>query len=165
MSTLSNSTCFYERLQTLCKREGVSVTHLTTGILGLSSGIATQWKNGVVPSASVIVSVSEYFHVSADYLLGLSDNPKRVEDYDTDSLRYLSDYLMDQLRKGNLESEVFICNLYKNYLEVHLQKLGSDTGISIDDVFQCSCTKKLSHEKAKSNMQRIGEALLTNINE
>jgi len=35
-------------------------------------------KGRVVPAATVIINLADYFNVSTDYLLGRSDNPARV---------------------------------------------------------------------------------------
>ena len=108
MGITNNVDAFYDRLQILCKRDGLSISRLTTNILGLSSGIATQWKNGVIPSASIIVSIAEHFHVSTDYILGLTDEPRRADEFDPNSLEYLYDYLLKQLADKNPEAELLI---------------------------------------------------------
>ena len=48
--------------------------------LGLSGGLLTQWKQGKQkPSTEAIIKIAEYFKVSTDYLLGLTDNPMSME--------------------------------------------------------------------------------------
>lgn len=60
---------FYDRLKELCKERGVSLTNVAKE-LGMSSGNLSKWKNGGVPRGKSLTALSEYFGVSADYLLG-----------------------------------------------------------------------------------------------
>lgn len=65
---------FGERLKKLRKRDGVTQTELAKAT-GLSQSAITAWEVGTnYPAATAIVVLAEYFGVSADYLLGLSDN-------------------------------------------------------------------------------------------
>ncbi len=68
---------FYQRLSLLCEREGVSISVFTQMVLGLNASTATGWKRGASPNSAVVVRAAEHFHVSADYLLGLSESPQR----------------------------------------------------------------------------------------
>lgn len=61
---------FYERLQTLCKERGIAVTTLVVDTLGMSRGNLSRWKKGGVPKGNTLSTLSEYFGVSSDYLLG-----------------------------------------------------------------------------------------------
>lgn len=160
MSVSNGASSFYDRLQTLCKKEGLSISRLTTGVLGLSSGTATQWKNGVIPSASIIVSIAEYFHVSADYILGLTDEPRKADDFDPNSLEYLYDYLLKQLADKNPEAELLICELYRKYLESYISNIRSTSDISIEDVFSHSTNEKEARNAAREHFRKKGNELL-----
>ena len=64
---------FGERLKKLRKRDGVTQTELAEAT-GLSQSAITAWEVGTnFPTAAVIVVLAEYFSVTSDYLLGLSD--------------------------------------------------------------------------------------------
>lgn len=67
---------FYQRISDLSKKKGMSVSYVSMNLLGCSNGTATGWKKGSQPSATVVAKAAEYFGVSADYLLGLIDDPK-----------------------------------------------------------------------------------------
>ena len=43
--------------------------------IGLSTAIATKWKNGSIPKGDILVKIADYFDCSVDYLLGRTDNP------------------------------------------------------------------------------------------
>ena len=66
---------FFERFNELSKKENTSVNAVAKEI-GLSSGSLTAWKNGTDPNINSIIKIAQYFNVSTDYLLGLTDNPK-----------------------------------------------------------------------------------------
>ena len=60
---------FYERLKTICLRNGITVSSLVKA-LGLSTSKVTAWKNGSVPKGENLVKIADYFDCSVDYLLG-----------------------------------------------------------------------------------------------
>lgn len=70
-------TMFYQRLLELCKS---SETNISTVIseLNLSSGNLSKWKAGGMPKADTFAKLADYFHVSTDYLLGRTDDPRPV---------------------------------------------------------------------------------------
>ena len=64
---------FASRLAQLIKEEKISKRALAEKI-GVSAASICDWTNGKVqPTAENIYLAAEYFHVSADYLLGLED--------------------------------------------------------------------------------------------
>lgn len=63
----------YEIINELCKKNNISITKLCEIITNSSGNLAT-WKKGYMRS-DYLQKVAEYFNVSADYLLGLTDNP------------------------------------------------------------------------------------------
>lgn len=62
---------FWERFYSLCQRIGKKPNPVGKEI-GLSSGIISKWKSGGIPNGETLMRLSKYFHVSTDYLLGLS---------------------------------------------------------------------------------------------
>ncbi|MGN0787081.1 MAG: LexA family protein [Christensenellales bacterium] len=67
----------YERIKTLCEREGFSVSSICQHIPGLSINRSsiTGWKNGAKPRPAVVKAIAEYFNVSIDFLLCKTDDP------------------------------------------------------------------------------------------
>lgn len=63
---------FWERFYQLCIESGSKPNPVAKSI-GVSSGAVTKWKNGTIPPADVLISISEYFNCSIDYLLGRAD--------------------------------------------------------------------------------------------
>lgn len=64
---------FAERFGELLKENAISKRAFAAAI-GVSAMSVSDWSNGnVQPTAENIYLVAEYFHVSADYLLGLED--------------------------------------------------------------------------------------------
>jgi len=69
---------FYQRLSELCRKKDMTISYVSMHILGCSNGTASGWKKGAQPSAAVVAKAAAYFGVSADYLLGLIDEPKPI---------------------------------------------------------------------------------------
>lgn len=72
---------FYERYEQLCSERGFKPqTREMLDILGITSPTVSGWKKGASPKMEVIRTLAEYFQVSADYLLGLSElrNPQGI---------------------------------------------------------------------------------------
>lgn len=63
---------FYERYLSLCNEKGVSPSKAAL-VNGISKTSVTRWKDGATPNAEILGSLSKYFNVSTDYLLGNSD--------------------------------------------------------------------------------------------
>lgn len=65
-----------ERILTLIKTNGLNDRSAEEAI-GLKKGTLFNWKsNRAKPSVDNLIKVAQYFHVSIDYLVGLSDNPE-----------------------------------------------------------------------------------------
>ena len=65
---------FYEQLNKACAIKGMKLTPLIKE-LGMSQGNLSRWKNGGSPTADIVSALAEKLNVSADYLLGITDNP------------------------------------------------------------------------------------------
>jgi len=65
---------FWDIFVSLCTRKGISPNGACAD-LGLSTAIATKWKNGSSPRPSTLQRIANYFGVSVDYLLGKTDEP------------------------------------------------------------------------------------------
>lgn len=61
----------YERLQAICEENGTNVTRFCKELKSSKGNLAT-WKKGNFSSAD-LCAIHEKFGVSADYILGLSD--------------------------------------------------------------------------------------------
>ncbi len=64
----------YELIESLCKEKGTSPTKLCTETTGSRGNLPT-WQKGNINPVSLI-KIADYFGVSADYLLGRTDNPE-----------------------------------------------------------------------------------------
>lgn len=68
---------FYSRLTSLCAERGVKVTNVVSE-LKMGSGNLSNWKSGRMPRGESLSKLADYFHVSTDYLLGRTDDPRPV---------------------------------------------------------------------------------------
>ena len=86
-----------ERVFLLMKQRNVTQYKLSKDI-GISDSLFSMWKkNTQRPSTDLIIKIAGYFNVSADYLLGLSENPetsaaKGRNDYSKDETDLVSTY-------------------------------------------------------------------------
>lgn len=68
---------FCERLKTLRLSQNLTLEQLAKE-LGVVKQTIGNWETGIrAPSLEASITLAEYFNVSLDYLVGLSDNPKR----------------------------------------------------------------------------------------
>ena len=69
---------FFERFDELAKQHNSNVN--TVGKeLKFSSGSLTAWKNGTKPNSAAVTKIAQYFNVTNDYLLGVTDIPNHIE--------------------------------------------------------------------------------------
>lgn len=80
-----------ERIKCLCEENGLSLRKLEKH-LGFSISKISKWNN-TSPSVKSLTPVAEYFHVSLDYLCGISDTP-----FITHELENLSPELFEVIR-------------------------------------------------------------------
>lgn len=68
---------FYEVFESLCKERGISPTRAARDN-GLKQQSVSSWKTrGSTPKAETVQKLADYFGVSVDYLLGLTNAPDR----------------------------------------------------------------------------------------
>ena len=95
---------FYELFKNLCDKKRVSPNKACLE-MGLSRSLAAKWKNtSANPSAEVLSKMSEYFGVSADYLLGSDQakTPTLNEKDERDIARDLEAFMADLDKGGAL---------------------------------------------------------------
>ena len=64
---------FVKRLKELRKENGLTLVQLAKAT-GISKSSISEWENGQsVPNAIAIITLTKFFDVTSDYLLGLSD--------------------------------------------------------------------------------------------
>lgn len=74
----------FERIKELCKKQGISLNTLEEN-LGYSRNTIYSLKKQK-PNAERIAEIADYFHVSTDYLLGRTDNPRIASSDDKDEV-------------------------------------------------------------------------------
>ena len=67
-------TVFQERFRYLRHEKGIGQEELAKE-LGVSNAIISLWENGLrEPTMSSLIAIANFFHVSIDYIVGLSDD-------------------------------------------------------------------------------------------
>lgn len=65
---------FYEKYEALCAETQTKPQNQELlDILGVTSPTISGWKKGSLPKAEVLCRMATHFHVTTDYLLGLSE--------------------------------------------------------------------------------------------
>ena len=83
---------FSERLKELRKENNLTIVDLAEKI-GFSKSIISYWENGKKePTLSAIESLSYFFGVDSDYLIGLSDRNEYSENYNYEEKKLILDY-------------------------------------------------------------------------
>lgn len=72
---------FWKNFVSLCNSIGKS-PNAVCAELGLSTAVATKWKNGAVPRSSTLLKIAEYFSVDGGYLLGSTATPRATPNAD-----------------------------------------------------------------------------------
>lgn len=80
---------FFERLQILCSKNRTDVSNVLRA-LGLSTSKGTAWRKGSIPNGEILLKLANYFHVSTDYLLGNTDDPRPVGEQERPVLMHTS---------------------------------------------------------------------------
>lgn len=90
-----------ERIKMLRENQNLSQTALSKR-LGITRSSINAWEMGIsTPSTTYLVELSQIFHVSIDYLLGLDKNVSLdITGLDTEQVRILTD-LAEHFRNEN----------------------------------------------------------------
>lgn len=110
---------FYERFEQLCNESGFKPqSKEMQQITGVSSPAISNWGiKGAIPKGDVICRIAEYFHVSTDYLLGLSKlrNPQ-------DELTEEENLLLNAYRSASVQGKFNIIQVCMNEKDSALEK-------------------------------------------
>ncbi|NRG97215.1 helix-turn-helix transcriptional regulator [Streptococcus suis] len=68
----------FEKIKELCRKQGISLNQLEEK-LGFSQNYIYSMKKGN-PKVENLQKIADYFHVSLDYLLGRTNNPRIASD-------------------------------------------------------------------------------------
>lgn len=73
----------YQRIKELCAERGITMGKLEED-LGIGTSLIRKWKANTSPSIDKVRVIAEYFNVSSDYLIGMSDIPSSAEELISD---------------------------------------------------------------------------------
>lgn len=69
----------YERIRQLCENKGISIARLESDC-GFANSTVKKWKSTSTPGVDKIKVIAQYFGVTVDYILGLTDIPTTVDE-------------------------------------------------------------------------------------
>ena len=91
----------YQRIKGLCKQRETTLSELAKAV-GVSDTVFRSWKESS-PSIDKVRRIAEFFHVSTDYLIGITDIPDSIDhiiqDDDLISLQRLRSTMSDTDKK------------------------------------------------------------------
>ena len=91
----------YTRIKELCVEKHITINRLESE-LGMSPASISKWRHSVSPTVEKLLKVANYFEVSLDYLVGLSNvqssAEKILKDQDAVTLQRVSEKLSDRDR-------------------------------------------------------------------
>ena len=97
MTGTDTTKCFADRLQDLIADSGKDMKTLASEI-GISSGALSKYQNdNSEPGITALAKIAQYFGVTADYLVGMSDS-KNLENANIGQVTGLSDEAIDSLK-------------------------------------------------------------------
>lgn len=115
-----NKELFASRLRTLRQNNGISTRSLAAAIGLKSHGAIAQFEKGTsLPAIDTLVKLAEYFNVTLDYLVGVSDIPYPITNHENISE---TEELKDHMMSSKLEhkAEELIAGLdEESMLELH----------------------------------------------
>ena len=100
---------FHERLSACCAEKGITISSLAA-LFGTSKSTISAWKTGVSPNSAFVIMAAQYFDVTADYLLGLTDIP-RPEASPVSSLTDEELRLIHGIRASDLHTRATVLNM------------------------------------------------------
>lgn len=68
----------YSRIEKLCNSNKITITRLEKEC-GFSNATIKKWRDVSIPSIDKVQKIAEYFHVTTDYLLGITNIPTPIE--------------------------------------------------------------------------------------
>ena len=68
----------YSRIEKLCNSNKITITRLEKEC-GFSNATIKKWRDVSIPGIDKVQKIAEYFHVTTDYLLGITNIPTPIE--------------------------------------------------------------------------------------
>lgn len=120
---------FYQTLLKLCEKSSIKPSTLMTK-LGLSTGNLKRWEQGATVNSDILITLSQYFDVSVDYLLlGASNERQTQAQLSKDEIKALNYYQrLDEENKDYIKGEMI--KLHKEQAVLSTQKLVSQKEIA-----------------------------------
>lgn len=120
---------FYENLKRICDSKGLKITP-TVLKCGGTKGILGGWQKGALPNSDIIIKLSEYLDVSADYLLGLNQGSSQKP------LTVSQQKLLNEFDKLNTENQIRVSERIKTLLEIQVNNKSDalDNGSNAVDI-------------------------------
>jgi len=74
----------YDRIKTLCDSRKISISKLENDC-GFANATISKWKSTSIPGVDKIKTIAQYFGVTVDYLLGMTDIPSSADEIINDT--------------------------------------------------------------------------------
>ena len=116
---------FYERYEKCCHEAGIlPSSQATADQLGCArSNISTFAKSGITPKGDIVAGAAKMLNISADYLLGIIEAPRPIDD----SLTKNEMEVIRILRELNEEGCETVINVIRGLASQDIYKKSSET--------------------------------------
>lgn len=108
---------FYDTLNNLLKKHGISKTKLSNDLKIGKNQIKYWEKTGIMPNGDTLVKLADYFGVSTDYLLGITDE-RTPRTKDTPEMSAAEKRLAELLRAVPADKLDELCSLIEAALKM-----------------------------------------------
>lgn len=101
---------FYDRFIELCEAKRQSPSFVVQAI-GLNKSNATYWKKGSIPKSDTLHKLADYFHVTTDYLLDLSQDDQAIIERESKRISELTGRPFSDVRDALVEmkaADIFV---------------------------------------------------------
>lgn len=89
----------FSRIKELCAEKGITITKLES-LMKMSQSTIGKWRTAT-PTVDKLIKVAQYFHVSLDYITGLSNIRETAENIAKDTRLQNITVMWDQLSNHN----------------------------------------------------------------
>ena len=114
-----SSEVFVARLVSLCEKRGITPRRAMAEVFRMDVSNLVKWRNKEsIPKASLIYAVAQYFDVSADYLLGRTEN----ESGNQDEISAAEWELIKLLRQADDRTREIACASMRAILKTETEK-------------------------------------------
>lgn len=115
MENIIDTKVIIDRISILSDNKGLSINKALIES-GVGKSVVDNLKKGSMPNAGILSKIADYFNVSADYLLGKTNNPNK-EDVTFDDFTFAMYEETKDLTEKDKEALLDMAKIFKKHLD------------------------------------------------